>query len=66
MSGLCRKVEKMNVYVKPVSLFLMKETGHRTLCGVFFTLSILGIIGILIYDQVLALIYRTNPIFSTQ
>lgn len=66
MSGFCGKIGKLNVYVKPVSLFFLKETGHRTLWGVFFTLSIFGIIGILIYNQVLALIYRNNPNFSTQ
>lgn len=34
----------INVFVKPVDLFLLKQGGHRTLLGTFMTLGIISVL----------------------
>lgn len=53
--------KRFNFFTKPVTLLLLKESGHRTALGVFFTLVVLSTVGLLFNSQIQSLIRRDNP-----
>lgn len=54
-------VKRFNFYTKPVTLLLLKETGHRTWLGFFFTLIVISVLTLLMYTEIESLIVRDNP-----
>ena len=60
-TSIFNQFKKVNVYTKPVTLLLLKEFGHRNYFGVFFTLIVVSVVGLLFYLSIEALILRSNP-----
>ncbi|KAM3136099.1 hypothetical protein pb186bvf_011721 [Paramecium bursaria] len=57
--------KRMNAYERPVNLYLEHEFAHRTYFGVGITFSIIAILCLQLYQQVIELILHNNPNAST-
>ncbi|CAD8104035.1 unnamed protein product [Paramecium primaurelia] len=55
----------INVFVKPVDLFLLKQGGHRTLLGTFMTLGIISVLLIQFINIVSSFVLHDNPTLLT-